>query len=609
MEQKEKKTKGRIRIILGNIRFEFFCLKENEGWGAVIVCLAEMVLGAVLPFMAMALPSVVVALLTAGIGIENICKIVCYAGLLQALNILYHGYLSGGREQHLFLMRLGMGKAFYGKCLDVDVQFLESAAGQEKIQNACTALMSGNEQGVEKYLVDVLDIGRNLLGLFIYSLIIFGIAPYFLPLLVLQTVLVAFLHGKAGEKEAQLEKENQGNWRGAFYMKKESILAENGKDIRLYRMGKWFTSFFYQVIDNIAAVCDKERTNVMKVEIVETILTFVRDLLIYGYLIWQMGKGVLSVAEFLLYTGMAAGFGTWMNGLFNAFVSFLQNNVHVNAYRDFLGTKSLDAGRKEKPLHPRMAHEIRLEHVSFRYEGMEEDTLSDISLTIRAGERLALVGRNGAGKTTLVKLLCGLYYPTGGRILMDGQDISKIAPEEYFKEFAVVFQDIFSFSFSVADNVSCKEPEHTDDKRLKDSLSKAGLWEKISTLPKGVNTMINKDMDGEGISFSGGEQQKLMLARALYCDAPFVILDEPTAALDPIAEGEMYEKYESMLQNKTGVFISHRLSSTRFCDRILFLEKGHIAEEGSHEELMKKQGAYAEMFSLQAKYYQEEMKD
>ncbi len=244
--------------------------------------------------------------------------------------------------------------------------------------------------------------------------------------------------------------------------------------------------------------------------------------------------------------------------------------------------------------------------MSFRYEGSEEDTIDGIDLTVRPGEKLALVGRNGAGKTTLVKLISGLYRTDVGRVLLDGQDLQTVSGKKRFAEFAVVFQDVFAFSFSLEDNISCAQEGGTDRKRLWECLKQAGLSERVSALPKKEKTMMNQDLDPEGITFSGGEMQKLMLSRALYKNAPVVILDEPTAALDPLAESELYEKYEALLRDKTGIFISHRLSSTRFCDRIIYLENGRIMEEGTHEELMKKQGAYAKLFETQAKYYQED---
>lgn len=313
----------------------------------------------------------------------------------------------------------------------------------------------------------------------------------------------------------------------------------------------------------------------------------------------------MTIPSFLLYVGIVAGFGAWMNGLFEAWRKILENEKLMDDYRDFMDFGVVEEGR-QAPERPGRTHEIRFEHVCFRYEGSEEDTIRDLNLTIRPGERLALVGPNGAGKTTLIKLLCGLYRPTSGTVYLDGRDIQSLDQRAVFREFAVVFQDVFAFSFPLADNVSCVDCGREDSERLRESLEKAGLWERVQALPKGAQTFMNKDLDEAGVALSGGEVQKLMLARALYKDAPMVILDEPTAALDPIAESEMYERYNELVQGRTAVFISHRLSSTRFCDRILFLENGRITEEGTHGELMQRGGAYAELFSIQAQYYREQ---
>lgn len=303
-----------------------------------------------------------------------------------------------------------------------------------------------------------------------------------------------------------------------------------------------------------------------------------------------------------------------MTPLLDAFTAILENGRCMGNYRAFLEFAEASRGpqafpRKSHTTRDGRTHEIRLEHVSFRYEGNQEDTIHDLSLTIAPGEKIALVGMNGAGKSTLVKLICGLYRPTSGRIFLDGTDVSKFSQKEYFREFAVVFQDVFAFSISLEDNVACKSRDLADGERLRTSLEKAGLWDKVQTLEKRERTYMNKDLDPEGVSLSGGELQKLMLARALYKDAPVLILDEPTAALDPIAESGLYEKYYEMTREKTSVFISHRLSSTKFCDRIIFMENGRITEEGNHEELMAGQGAYAAMFQTQAQYYRTDGED
>ena len=251
-----------------------------------------------------------------------------------------------------------------------------------------------------------------------------------------------------------------------------------------------------------------------------------------------------------------------------------------------------------------LAHEFRFEHVSYGYEGNEEMTLKDIHLTLHKGEKVALVGENGAGKTTLVKLLTGLYTPTEGTIYMDGMDITTLDKESYFQEFAVVFQDSIVVAATVAENVACSKS--ADEEKVISCLKDAGLYEKVQTMKNGIHTMLTRNLNPDGEELSGGEMQKLMLARALYRDGATLVLDEPTAALDPLAESRMYETYTAFGKEKTSVFISHRLSSTRFCDRICFLQDGKIVEEGTHEELMEQKGSYANMFEVQAKYYKEQ---
>ena len=626
-QKKDKNTKK--YSIWDNCRYAFRHLCRKEGKGALGVCCADVGLGVLLPFLETALAGAVAACLVSGRQPGEILLLIGgYVVLLQTVRFL-QGHMSALKKKALFMMRIDMGMDFFRKTVEMDGQSLESARGQKKWEAARRNLYSGNNVGMEAYVNNYCELLLQLIGLAVYAVIVGRVSLPLLLLLTGLTLLVSLFHTGAGKRAYKMEDEIEKNW-GAFqYLRRETIATGSGKDIRLYRMDKWFLGLFHKWIHRICVLIDRQQTGYMAAGIGENLLTFGRGIIVYGWLIRQMALGNMALPEFLLYVGVVGGFGAWMNGMARAWQGIMENERLMDDYRDFMdfgshGPKALQnsaAGQHSAPAwSPTQAenfkltqagrtHEIRLENVSFRYEGNEEDTIHELNLTIRPGEKLALVGLNGAGKTTLIKLLCGLYRPGSGVIYLDGRDMQFLPQSEIFREFAVVFQDVFAFSFPLADNVSCEKTGRENAEKLRESLEKAGLWERVQELPEKERTMMNKDLDEAGVSLSGGELQKLMLARALYKEASVVILDEPTAALDPIAESEMYEKYDRLIQGRTAVFISHRLSSTRFCDRILFMEKGRIIQEGTHRELMEEGGAYAELFALQARYYQEKNRE
>ncbi|WP_300800099.1 ABC transporter ATP-binding protein [uncultured Acetatifactor sp.] len=605
MKKKKKADKTKQYSLWDNCRYALRQLRQKEGDIGMAVCGGDVALGVLLPFLEAALAGAVAAILTSGRRPEAILLLVAgYVVLLQTVRFL-QGHLRNLRFKTLFLLRIDMGMDFFRKTVWMDGQSLESAQGQKKRKDAGRNLYSGNGQGIEAYTKAWCDLVMQLIGLVLYGAIVGQVSLILLAILVLQTLLVSYLHTKAGKRAYAMEDEIEKKWGIFQYLRRETVIPGNGKDIRMYRMDKWFLGMFHGLIDRVCALIDRQQTGYMAAGMAEDLLTFARSMVVYGWLVREMAAGNMTIPSFLLYVGIVAGFGAWMNGLFGAWRQILENEKLMDDYRDFMDFGVVEEGR-QAPGRPGRTHEIRFEHVCFRYEGSGEDTIQDLNLTIRPGERLALVGPNGAGKTTLIKLLCGLYRPTSGTVYLDGRDIQSLDQRAVFREFAVVFQDVFAFSFPLSDNVSCVDCGREDSERLRGSLEKAGLWERVQALPKGARTFMNKDLDEAGVTLSGGEVQKLMLARALYKDAPMVILDEPTAALDPIAESEMYERYDELVHGRTAVFISHRLSSTRFCDRILFLENGRITEEGTHGELMQRGGAYAELFSIQARYYKEQ---
>ena len=294
--------------------------------------------------------------------------------------------------------------------------------------------------------------------------------------------------------------------------------------------------------------------------------------------------------------------------LLNSITNFLNNSRYVDDFRSFYEMPELRQNLPDKKtnlpkLQPQSHYEFEFQNVSFKYPRAERFALQNVSIKIKAGERLAVVGLNGAGKSTFIKLLLRLYQPTEGKILLNGIDIQTYDLNSYFKIFAPVFQEVNLFAMSFAENVSMKSLENTDKDLAHQSVVQSGLEEKLDTLEKGLDTQLLKVIYDDGIDLSGGQKQKLALARALYKNSPVVVLDEPTAALDAIAESKLYSDFDKLIGGKTSIYISHRLSSTQFCNNVAMFKDGKLIEYGTHESLLKQNGEYANMFKIQAQYY------
>lgn len=379
--------------------------------------------------------------------------------------------------------------------------------------------------------------------------------------------------------------------------------AQFGKDMRLCHAGSWFIQLQGSLIEQIGKLVHKIQNRYFASGILNALVLFLRDGIAYTCLILATSSGRITISEFTLYFGAITAFSGFVSSIVNSLNQLHGANLQMNSMRAFLD--HTDEPEPETPLCAADLSDYSIEFcdVCFSYQPDADPVLNHLSLKISSGEKTALVGLNGAGKTTIVKLLCGFYQPDSGRILLGGRDIRRFRKKELTKFFSTVFQDIYLPPFTIAENVSMQEAAFTDRSRVKSCLEKAGLWNTISTYEKGIDTPVTNELT-QGIVFSGGQQQKLLMARALYKDAPVLILDEPTAALDPIAESQTYEQFHEIASDKTTIYISHRLASTRFCDKIAFLSGGKITEEGTHQELLKRGGAYYEMYMLQSRYYQ-----
>ena len=388
------------------------------------------------------------------------------------------------------------------------------------------------------------------------------------------------------------------------------------KDIRIFGMQHWLLGLRDVALKELDGVTLKSRRRNSFYEKIGYLLSAGRDLGAYAWLLYQTAGGKLSAGEFVLYFGAVTGFSGFVTGIMGSLAALRGAANGTDYTRTYLDLPEEDLSSGNRHIEElRFPPEIEFRNVCFSYKNAEEndeqgtgekEIFHDLNLTIRSGERIALVGVNGAGKTTFVKLLCGIYEPDAGQILINGIDRNEFPRTEVYQLFSAIFQEQMILPFTVGENLALKRADQVDEERAWAALERAGLKETFQDRKIGIKTYMTKTMMEDGVELSGGQQQRFLLARALYKDAPVLVLDEPTAALDPIAESEVYGQYDRYSFGKTAIFISHRLASTRFSDRIILIENGRILETGTHEELMQAGGVYAEMFEIQSSYYREE---
>ena len=466
----------------------------------------------------------------------------------------------------------------------------------------------GNSQATEAVWNSLTNLMKNVvwLGIFIGLL---AYVDWMLIVVTVVTTVTGYFVNKYINAWGYRNRDEQSE-----YTKKLNFLRDRAedttlaKDIRIFGLRPWLEELYEKTLRLHQAFVTRGEKVYIWANVLDVVLSFLRNGVAYFYLIGMALEQGLPASEFLLLFNAVGGFTDRISWVFHELAQWHAHSLEISVVREFLELpepfRFEDGKTPERPADG--AYEIELRNVSFRYPKAEQDILHNINLTIRPGEKLAVVGQNGAGKTTLVKLICGFYDPTEGAVLLNGTDIREFNRREYYALFSAVFQQFSVLDVTLAENVA--QQETIDMDRVKACVDKAGLTGKVESLTQGYETHIGRRVYEDGIELSGGETQRLMLARALYKGAPMLILDEPTAALDPIAENEIYLKYNEMTKGCTSVYISHRLASTRFCDRIILIADGKISEEGTHDSLMEHGGLYTEMFEVQSKYYREESK-
>ena len=498
-------------------------------------------------------------------------------------------------------MRLGAEMCLAS--MQVDYQYLSSEKGQLENRKAVHAISSPST-GVEDIVVRIVECSTNLLGAIVYIFILSSLNPLIILGLAV-CGMVSYFAGNLVNRYRLKHKEEINKVEQKTYSASESVRdVLYAKDIRMYGMFDWLASLLRKYDDENFEWQKKITLRMFFSEAVDGLIAFLRDGFAYLYLISLVLAGTIPVSQFILYIGAIAGLSMWISGFAKNAILLNKASIEVSDFRVFLD-KSEENQHDELPKQDfSLPICIEFRHVDFAYG--EHVIFQDFSLIIEKGKKVALVGINGAGKTTLVKLLLNLTEPDIGEILLDGIDSRKVDLKQYFSQFSVAFQDALILAYGMDVNISMRNSADTDQNKVDAVIETAGLTQKVKNLNKGKFTSCEKYLDNEGTELSGGERQKVILARALYKSAPILVLDEPSAALDPIAESHLYETYHEMTKNKTSIYISHRLSSTKFCDEVLLLDGGRITERGTHSELMRLGGTYAHMFDIQSHYYREE---
>ncbi len=445
----------------------------------------------------------------------------------------------------------------------------------------------------------------HLLGIVTYASLLVVLNPTILVVVAIVSIAsyfttrwrTVYYEGNKHKWEKEIRKKN--------YLQGLSEDLQRAKDIRLYGLEDWLDKMMRDYQAYILMWNKRCSLRGLWASILSGIMSLIQNGTAYIVLIGTLLNGSITVGEFVFYFGIVGSIAGFLQGILGDVASLNTRADKIIYYREFFDYPNKFNHKKGCEL-PTAPVTIELKDVWYRYDGAEDYTLKGINLVIKGGENLALVGMNGAGKTTLIKLISGMYRPTKGEILIGGKRIEEYNIEEYYSLISAVFQEIRTIAFTMFEFVASadlKRPSAREDAIT--AMKAAGIYEKIKSLPNGIDTHLMKGIYDDGVDFSGGEMQKLLLARAIYKDGPILILDEPTAALDPIAENNLYLQYKSLTKGKTSIYISHRFASTRFCDRIILLENGTITENGTHDELMEKNGQYAYMFGVQSKYYKE----
>ena len=567
--------------------------------GYFFFSILEMIVGAVRPFVVILTQPLIIAEL---LGERNVQRLIIYVAIITVgENIIkfIESLLGQITSKYDEKFNNYFTEEMSRRVMELDFQLTENKEALDQIELARTGMdwYSGGVHGIVsvcfEMITNIIKIAGAVTLIAIYA-----------PWLFLVTAVLIALNALIQNKQNKVEIESYSRLskinRVFTYIGWELVDFRYGKDIRLYgaeeMMAEKFESYNEENRQEWKWRADRTRPY----EVIKSILGVARDIASYLYLGIMVITGGISIPVFTQMLTVGSTFHNSMNALLYNVQELVKRTGYAYEYVKFMRyPAAIEKGNRRVENKP---HTIEFRNVSFTYPNTDVKVLDGVDLTLRQGEHLSVVGLNGAGKTTFVKLLCRLYDPTVGEILLDGVNIKEYDYEEYMAIFSPVFQDFKLFAFTVKENIALDSD--CTEKELAALAEQVGLQEKLNTLENGMDTVLFKAFDENGIEPSGGEQQKIAIARALFKKSPVVILDEPTAALDPVAEYDIYRQFNDLVGGKTAIYISHRLSSCKFCDNIAVFSGGRIAEYGTHDDLVEiKDGIYSEMFAAQAQYY------
>ena len=626
-KKKRRKKEKPPYSLMSNTAYTFREIWRNKK-SVAITAILLIFLPPVLSLLYSLIPSLAVSLVEEGASDTRLVPVLCGVSLAAMALQIFNTVTGTQNEKYYLALNYTYLLKLNRKAMVVDYAYLESPHGQNMKSLALGNVNPNDTYGNSNAAVlpyHLISTFSGLIGLASYAAILAILNPLLIAVLLASSIIPYLLNQWFNKYCHERREEESALTRKLVYTTTTKSDLRLVKDAIFYKTANLLLSLYWKAVHGIVSLRQKHmRVGFFRVDIVSALLILLQNGAAYAILIYRvLVAGTLDPASFVFYFSVITGFAGWFQRFLYNLSAAQQNSRQFCDLRAYLDLPDRYSKQNDSaaPL-PEDTWSVEFRDVSFRYpveqkpgeekaepEAQQELAplvLNNVSFRIEKGEKLALVGLNGAGKTTLVKLLCGLLEPTEGQILINDRPLGDYDRDAYFKALSVVFQDIFLLPVTVRQNITLCPENKVDEEHLSWCLREANMESWIHELPQGLDTYLVKSVRDGAVDMSGGQKQKLALARALYKGGRMMILDEPTAALDPIAENKMYLEYDRLIGGNTALFISHRLSSTRFCDRILLLENGCVAESGTHDQLMMQGGKYADLFNIQAHYYREE---